>query len=379
MKASGSEIGPTAPNVHASSPHLLLNEDDFKCSICLHVWHKPCVNSCGHIFCFWCLHLAMNSMGSSQCPLCRKPYTHLPDICRPLHQFVSQRFPAEAHARALDVAREEALVGVHSPILPHPPAADVLTTDFHCHLCKGPARDPTVTRCGHIFCRSCLAMPVASGPMWCPAAGCTACISSVPSVCIAMQDLLSAAGVSAHVGGGKTGDSLSHFDTLRPAGMDHAAEGPHQFAPLPLEKPFSPIEDFETAMQDPSYVHFGIICDGCGAYPIVGHRWHCRDCPEKIGFDICGECYNLQVHRRLVMGKFNQSHQPTHRMHLVAQVKEWLHKLQALHPELLSSQFPQLLELALQEVPATTGQAGEEEEEEAAVANQPGVVAPAVL
>ena len=32
-------------------------------------------------------------------------------------------------------------------------------------------------------------------------------------------------------------------------------------------------------------------CDACGLYPIVGDRWRCRDCPERIGFDLCGACH----------------------------------------------------------------------------------------
>lgn len=27
--------------------------DDWKCPICLELLYKPCVNTCGHVFCFW--------------------------------------------------------------------------------------------------------------------------------------------------------------------------------------------------------------------------------------------------------------------------------------------------------------------------------------
>jgi hypothetical protein len=31
-----------------------------------------------------------------------------------------------------------------------------------------------------------------------------------------------------------------------------------------------------------SFVHFGVGCDGCGAYPISGRAYRCRDCPEQV-------------------------------------------------------------------------------------------------
>ncbi len=27
--------------------------ENWKCPICLDVLYKPCVNTCGHVFCFW--------------------------------------------------------------------------------------------------------------------------------------------------------------------------------------------------------------------------------------------------------------------------------------------------------------------------------------
>jgi hypothetical protein len=30
-----------------------LDAADFNCAICLELLYKPCVNHCGHTFCFW--------------------------------------------------------------------------------------------------------------------------------------------------------------------------------------------------------------------------------------------------------------------------------------------------------------------------------------
>ena len=47
-----------------------LSPDDFSCAICLELLHKPCVNRCGHAFCFWCFHQAMGLSASHWCADC---------------------------------------------------------------------------------------------------------------------------------------------------------------------------------------------------------------------------------------------------------------------------------------------------------------------
>ena len=36
-------------------------------------------------------------------------------------------------------------------------------------------------------------------------------------------------------------------------------------------------------------VHFGVKCDGCGTFPIIGCRFKCAVCDN---FDFCEECEN---------------------------------------------------------------------------------------
>ena len=48
--------------------------------------------------------------------------------------------------------------------------------------------------------------------------------------------------------------------------------------------------------------------------PIVGDRYRCKDCKEKIGFDLCGDCYNTNSK---LPGRFNQQHTPEHKFELV--------------------------------------------------------------
>ena len=40
-------------------------------------------------------------------------------------------------------------------------------------------------------------------------------------------------------------------------------------------------------------------------YPIVGKRWQCLECLERVGFDLCAACYERRAD---VVGRFNQHH-----------------------------------------------------------------------
>jgi hypothetical protein len=44
--------------------------------------------------------------------------------------------------------------------------------------------------------------------------------------------------------------------------------------------------------------------------PIVGKRFHCSDCPDVIGYDLCGKCHQSGC----VVGRFNQQHKSEHKM-----------------------------------------------------------------
>ncbi len=61
---------------------------------------------------------------------------------------------------------------------------------------------------------------------------------------------------------------------------------------------------------DTAYTWHGAGCDDCGVYPIMGRRYRCKDCPEAIGYDLCGPCYDGGLAGR---GRFNQNHTAEHR------------------------------------------------------------------
>ena len=63
-----------AAKPHSGAPAAAgrLSVEDFSCPICCELLYKPCVNACGHTFCFWCLHKAMDPLADSRCPLCHR-------------------------------------------------------------------------------------------------------------------------------------------------------------------------------------------------------------------------------------------------------------------------------------------------------------------
>ncbi|EFJ40214.1 hypothetical protein VOLCADRAFT_100003 [Volvox carteri f. nagariensis] len=101
--------------------------------------YKPCINNCGHTFCFWCMHNSMNPFRPSQCPLCRAAYTHFPRVCVPLHYFLASSFPEQYSER-----ERENRGKVKRPYRCSNPS------------CGRLAYQPCILSCGCVVCRSCL-------------------------------------------------------------------------------------------------------------------------------------------------------------------------------------------------------------------------------
>ena len=56
-----------------------------------------------------------------------------------------------------------------------------------------------------------------------------------------------------------------------------------------------------------------LMCDSSQMFPIIGDRYRCADCTEKMGFDLCGDCYAT---RSKLPGRFNQQHTSEHKFKL---------------------------------------------------------------
>jgi hypothetical protein len=97
-----------------------------------------------------------------------------------------------------------------------------------------------------------------------------------------------------------------------------------------------------------TFVHYGVGCDWCGLYPIVGPRYQCEECSESefMGFDLCSKCMqNVFEHpERKRDYRFAQNHTDAHKMRLVQPRPTMIHVMKSLHPELSEEQIMSWLE-----------------------------------
>ena len=167
------------------------------------------------------------------------------------------------------------------------PEAVVEEEHFSCRTCGAPG-SVYVGNCGHVLCEDCRDQDCACG----------ARRGFTPRVPCALLELAS-----------------------------HKARAPAGAPRQCLEAPAP-----ERALSDESpYVHFGVGCDGCGAFPIRGAAFRCLDCPDAVGFALCAECRGSSL---VVSGRFDQGHTLNHRVVEREQVRTWLHELQAANPQL---------------------------------------------
>ncbi|XP_015892584.3 E3 ubiquitin-protein ligase PRT1 [Ziziphus jujuba] len=340
--------------------------ESFICCVCLDLLYKPIVLCCGHVSCFWCVHKSMNGLRESHCPICRNSYNHFPTICQMLHFLLQKMYPIAYKARELQVLEEEKENDCFSPQLDahaHNLQADqdlenpackessatmkqldsishisdngttvpeqgtngnpeatgiaididknfpqnqhsgnckqISVADVLCAACKQMLFCPVVLNCGHVYCESC-AIGIAGEML-----KCQVCQSpqpkGLPKVCLELGNFLEEQFPKEYALR-RDAVRLKEVDSNRGWQTNGSTEGGKQ-------------ADILAWWSDPhSKVHMNAGCDSCGMYPIIGDRYRCTDCVEKIGFDLCGDCYNT---RSKLPGRFNQQHTPEHKFELV--------------------------------------------------------------
>ncbi|XP_047081938.1 E3 ubiquitin-protein ligase PRT1-like [Lolium rigidum] len=299
----------------------------FQCCVCLELIYKPVVIACGHMSCFWCVHKAMDYHRQSYCAICRQPYIHFPSICQLLHHLLLKLEPVEYKKREKEVLETEKSNGTYSP-----QNIDLLyskgnnyengkdgdsklegskigfpgedSVDVSCPLCKELLYQPAVLNCGHVYCVSCL-----------PSLGdealkCQVCgglhPGGFPNVCLDLDHFLEEYFPSEYE---------SRRNKLKPENSQYNPEGSSSGTSCSKDNMDRQAKGGTNVQKNLnlSNVHIGVGCDSCGVCPIMGMRYKCKDCTERIGFDLCGECYN---NRSKLPGRFNQQHTSDHRMEL---------------------------------------------------------------
>ncbi|KAJ1409590.1 Zinc finger, ZZ-type [Sesbania bispinosa] len=169
----------------------------------------------------------------------------------------------------------------------------LLVTDLMCTMCKQLLFHPVVLNCGHVYCESCI-IDLPDEML-----RCQVCQSphptGFPKVCLALDHFLEEQFPQEYA---RRRDSIQLSQIkVKPEATSSGSLG-------------------ETIAwwSDPGLaIHVGVGCDFCGMYPITGDRYRCVECKEKIGFDLCSDCYKT---RSKLPGRFNQQHTPEHKFRL---------------------------------------------------------------
>ncbi|XP_060178884.1 E3 ubiquitin-protein ligase PRT1-like [Lycium barbarum] len=329
--------------------------DEFQCCVCLELLYKPVVLGCGHIACFWCIFKAMNTWRESRCPICRNPYHHFPSVCRLMHSLLVKLYPLASARRVKQVEEEEKKLETYSPefddylsesscktdlvldtasshsvpsqkcgsagegehssvdvsldtVVPATSSSEsasekqVLMTDLLCGICKLLLCRPVVLNCGHVYCENCVINP---SDKLCR---CPVCElehpNGYPNICLVLEHYLE-----------------EQFPDLYAERKRASVERPDRQIPSARDQDEAagckslPRFDLSAWLTGGGpQIHFGVGCDYCGMCPIVGERYKCKDCKEKIGFDLCEGCYKSSSK---LPGRFNQQHTPEHQFELV--------------------------------------------------------------
>ncbi|KAK1591573.1 hypothetical protein Q3G72_009738 [Acer saccharum] len=184
--------------------------------------------------------------------------------------------------------------------LEHKAPNQVSVDDLPCAECKRMLFQPVVLNCGHVLCASCVVVPE-DGDFRCPV--CQSVHShGLPSVCSILEHFLEEQFPQLYA------EKRESFLKQTNCSTKQTHQRPGRSLSLPNNVYTS------WCLGNGPKVHAGVGCDFCGMSPIIGERYKCKDCVEKIGFDLCEACYKNPAK---VPGRFNQQHKPEHQFEIV--------------------------------------------------------------
>ena len=287
-----------------------------------------------------------------------------------LHAFLRASFPDLYAIRAAEVLEEEESRDIESPEIPnsyqcYSKPGHPSPKDFACDKCNELVFMPVILNCGHIVCRApcrgrendscpcCNGLPVADHSIVCTNLW-ELMKRAFPEECAAREKQVIESGVDVDallcsprqtIGQSKAEDNGPSARDQSASNETNQDEEMHSWEEL-VRNGILPLSTsgIISWLQRNDYPHFGVGCDACGQYPILGRRFRCQDCPEAVGFDICGACYDRGVGS--IVGRFNQRHRPEHVLERVSPVMTKLHILKAMHPELDFDRLLALIEMS---------------------------------
>ncbi|KAJ7961512.1 E3 ubiquitin-protein ligase PRT1 [Quillaja saponaria] len=176
---------------------------------------------------------------------------------------------------------------------------EISVANLLCTACKQLLFRPVVLNCGHVFCDGCI-MKRADEMLRCQVCQ-SPYLRGFPKVCLELDNFLK--------------DQFPEEYALRRDAVQlKTIKVKHEIPSTCSRDNGKQGEKLAWWSEHRSKIHINVGCDFCGMYPIIGDRYRCKDCVEKIGFDLCGDCYNTCSK---LPGRFNQQHTPEHKFELV--------------------------------------------------------------
>ncbi|KAL2515585.1 E3 ubiquitin-protein ligase [Forsythia ovata] len=198
----------------------------------------------------------------------------------------------------------------------------VLMADLQCAVCKQLLCRPVVLNCGHVYCEACI-NNLDNKVCRCPVCQ-SAHPNGFPNVCLVLEHFLDEYFPEEY-----SARKVSLPDRLY-ANPSGSTTGKQEQATQCSSLPTNVYSSWLSGIGPK--VHPAVGCDFCGMCPIIGERYKCKDCVEKIGFDLCEACYKSSSK---LPGRFNQQHTQEHQFVIVKPpiFRGFLLSLEAVHPE----------------------------------------------
>jgi len=262
----------------------------------------------------------------STCPLCRARFNVCPSVCKKLHFLLEKICSKQIQERQEVILEEEKTTGFFSPPLHSETSSSSdsdLSSCLRCENCHKIPASPLIPTCGHILCIRCC-----NTSQKCPLPTCQLKFAYFPEVFRPLQEYLQSEfpdlWEAANTEEQNEVPSLAKPDVLDVLDERFKVQGPGVNLSTDGDK-------VKIEIDPETFVHYAYGCDGCGMFPLRGRRYRCLDCPEKMGYDLCKECYSSELR---FSGKFNQNHTIDHRMKEAPMKATQIHLLQAWNPEL---------------------------------------------
>jgi len=266
---------------------------EFRCAATGKALYMPVITTEGVAYSYAALfEMFMTAQGLPLCKATEEPIRFFPGVCLPLHHFMMSEFRTSMRGRKQqDEADMFEKFGLSMPNVSEAPddeGDEGVLEEFQCVVSGELAYEPCALSSGSIVSAYC----VPEGGFKKDPDRLVACAlhGQAPRKCLALEAMIKAKFPKEYA---------QRANELAKQGVQttgkYATGTYNQFEP-------------------DSYIFWGIGCDGCGLWPIVGKAWYDADCPDKVGFHLCDPCYKFGYHRRVITGKFNQNHMPKHTM-----------------------------------------------------------------